>query len=184
MAKLGKRDGLKHHCPKGLAGSNPAPGTLRGRADRRVRGPSGPAAERPGAGSTAATARRRTPEGEYDVTDPRTLLAGQVPNLVEAQQGRAADAARDARDGGDIEPHPPGDLATDVEGPSDRLLDGRHVADNDDVVLSGLGDELLARGPDPAADRRERLAARRPERSVGPPLGPDVGRHVPERQPV
>src|SRR5207253_10855054 len=74
MAKLGKRDGLKHHCPKGLAGSNPAPGTLRGRADRRVRGPSGPAAERPGAGSTAATARRRTPEGEYDVTYPRTLL--------------------------------------------------------------------------------------------------------------
>src|SRR5207253_6736191 len=73
MAKLGKRDGLKHHCPKGLAGSNPAPGTLRGRADRRVRGPSGPAAERPGAGSTAATARRRTPEGEYDVTYPRTL---------------------------------------------------------------------------------------------------------------
>src|SRR5881227_3154828 len=64
MAKLGKRDGLKHHCPKGLAGSNPAPGTLRGRADRRDRGPSGPAAERPGAGSTAATARRRTPEGE------------------------------------------------------------------------------------------------------------------------
>src|SRR5438067_7162647 len=46
----------------------------RGRADRRVRGPSGPAAERPGAGSTAATARRRTPEGEYDVTYPRTLL--------------------------------------------------------------------------------------------------------------
>src|SRR5437763_7533926 len=73
MAKLGKRDGLKHHCPKGLAGSNPAPGTLRGRADRRVRGPSGPAAERLGAGSTAATARRRTPEGEYDVTNPRTL---------------------------------------------------------------------------------------------------------------
>src|SRR5437763_15437652 len=73
MAKLGKRDGLKHHCPKGLAGSNPAPGTLRGRADRRVRGPSGPAAERPGAGSTAATARRRTPEGEYDATYPRTL---------------------------------------------------------------------------------------------------------------
>ena len=45
---------------------------LRGRADRRVRGPRGPAAERPGAGSTAATARRRTPEGEYDVTYSRT----------------------------------------------------------------------------------------------------------------
>src|SRR5207253_7354075 len=79
MAKLGKRDGLKHHCPKGLAGSNPAPGTLRGRADRRVRGPSGPAAERPGAGSTAATARRRTPEGEYDVTYPRPLDLGFLP---------------------------------------------------------------------------------------------------------
>jgi hypothetical protein len=27
LAKLGKRDGLKHHCPKGLVGSNPTPGT-------------------------------------------------------------------------------------------------------------------------------------------------------------
>jgi hypothetical protein len=29
MAKYGKRDGLKSHCPKGLAGSSPAPGTER-----------------------------------------------------------------------------------------------------------------------------------------------------------
>src|SRR5437763_10753793 len=87
MAKLGKRDGLKHHCPKGLAGSNPAPGTLRGRADRRVRGPSGPAAERPGAGSTAATARRRTPEGEYDMTYPRTLLVRPPDQLVNPLAG-------------------------------------------------------------------------------------------------
>src|SRR5215207_10469187 len=27
VAKFGKRDGLKIHCPQGLAGSNPAPGT-------------------------------------------------------------------------------------------------------------------------------------------------------------
>jgi hypothetical protein len=27
VAKFGKRDGLKIHCPKGLAGSSPAPGT-------------------------------------------------------------------------------------------------------------------------------------------------------------
>ena len=31
MAKSGKRDGFKIHCPQGLAGSNPAPGTLAAR---------------------------------------------------------------------------------------------------------------------------------------------------------
>src|SRR5262249_7842769 len=29
VAKFGKRDGFKIHCPKGLAGSSPAPGTPR-----------------------------------------------------------------------------------------------------------------------------------------------------------
>src|SRR5437879_2413747 len=75
-ARSGKYSG---HRPEAEAG---------GRADRRDRGPSGPAAERPGAGSTAATARRRRPEGEYDVTYPRTRhrriprLTGEVSAVV------------------------------------------------------------------------------------------------------
>src|SRR5207253_9925706 len=59
-------------CSPGRRSSGRAASLSEGEPDRRVRGPSGPAAERPGAGSTAATARRRTPEGEYDVTYPRT----------------------------------------------------------------------------------------------------------------
>jgi len=59
-----------------LAFSRPTPPSLaRGRADRRARGPSGPAAKPPRAGDTAAAAPAnaacsaggRTPEGGYDV---------------------------------------------------------------------------------------------------------------------
>src|SRR5438067_7162646 len=88
----------------GTANAPKSPG-LRGRADRRVRGPSGPAAERPGAGSTAATARRRTPEGEYDVTYPRTLLEGEpigesVARAARPRSGQEREVQRPPPGGG------------------------------------------------------------------------------------
>src|SRR5438067_3641934 len=130
----------------GTANAPKSPG-LRGRADRRVRGPSGPAAERPGAGSTAATARRPTPEGEYDVTYPRTLFSpvaamdGRSPPRRGLRSERSLRMGRSEpvlRRGGFVhEPYDP--LRLDPR--RRHLLAGRDPLHHLPLLLAGDGDD-------------------------------------------
>ena len=76
-------------------------------------------------------------------------------HLVEGAQKGPALGDTDAGDRRHSDERPPRDLVPNLEGPGHRGLDGRHVADDDDVGVGRVRGQLVARGADAPPDARQ-----------------------------
>ena len=92
-----------------------------------------------------------------------------MARLVEAPQHGPVGPDGDPADGRRIEVGAPRHLVAHAEGPRHRRLDGRHVADHDDVALGRVGRQLVAGAPAPVG---------RASASDSPPGGAKSGRRA------